>query len=119
MATKPKTAAKPRAKKPVVVTDRTRIKSILGTAQFLGVDRSVIERLQRCFGELRQTMMSLSARISRSMDGFPKEKVDAWCTAVDVIIRDALQAAADSIEDAKIETPEYVTMKGVDANSSV
>ena len=73
-------------------------------------------RARRIFGEFRQTIMSLSSRVARTMDGFPKAKVDEWVRNVDVIIRDALTEASDSLGDAKIEPPDHVTIEGPDAD---
>ena len=60
------------------------------------------EALQRAFGILRQTIMAIPDRLSRSMAGFPRDKVDGWRRDARGYCQEALTEAMNQIHEAAL-----------------
>lgn len=60
------------------------------------------EALQRAFGILRQTIMAVPDRLSRSMAGFPRDKVDGWRRDARGYCQEALTEAMNQIREAAL-----------------
>jgi phage terminase Nu1 subunit (DNA packaging protein) len=93
---------------------KTKLLKFAAAAGLVAPVDMIEQALERVMAELRQSQMSISARVSRSMAGFPKDRVDAWCALVDTIVRESLQAAEESIAKIVIEPPAFVRLPDAD-----